>query len=236
MREVRREAHEIFLSFIIKMSTKLIAIEHELFNPQVERLVSQARVWRESMSLFYELREVVQRFMDQVFSLLRFLQLLSLLSLLPLFRRRAARDGATLQGRYDLNASIMVTARTRIFPVQGLMLSPSLPPSISPSLPPSTPPPLFPPPPSLPPSLSRVSICVCVRARVQVAAECDARYAELATEPSGPELVARFAPKPCHFGGRNRGRFGSRGRVATNAETALPRRVFSLLVRLFLTQ
>ena len=175
------------------------------------------------MSLFYELREVVQRFMDQVFSLLRFLQLLSLLSLLPLFRRRAARNGATLQGRYDLNASITVTARTRIFPVQNLMLSPP-------------PPPLFPPPPSLPPSLSRVSICVCVRARVQVAAECDARYAELATEPSGPELVARFAPKPCHFGGRNRGRFGSRGRVATNAETALPRRVFSLLVRLFLTQ
>ena len=159
MREVRREAHEIFLSFIIKMSTKLIAIEHELFNPQVERLVSQARVWRESMSLFYELREVVQRFMDQVFSLLRFLQLLSLLSLLPLFRRRAARNGATLQGRYDLNASITVTARTRIFPVQNLMLSPPPPPH-PPSLPPSSLPP------SLPPALVCVfvcvSICVCV--------------------------------------------------------------------------
>ena len=31
MREVRREAHEIFLSFIVKTSTKLIAIQHQLF-------------------------------------------------------------------------------------------------------------------------------------------------------------------------------------------------------------
>ncbi len=34
--------------------------------PQVERLVSKARVWRESESLFSELKTVVQGFMDQV--------------------------------------------------------------------------------------------------------------------------------------------------------------------------
>ena len=33
---------------------------------QVERLVSKAKVWKESEHLFGELKEVVQRFMDEV--------------------------------------------------------------------------------------------------------------------------------------------------------------------------